>query len=65
MPREYSEDFKAKAVACYNELLANQGEVIIKEVEIGTIRDLVKYLGISTFTLYKWKKERERVNNDP
>ena len=60
MPIVYSEEFKKKAIALYNELLSNQGEVIIKEVEIGTIRELVRYLGISTYTLYKWKREMEK-----
>lgn len=57
MPIKYSDGFKAKAVFLLKELVEKKGEVIIEGKVIKNVRELVKFLGISTYSLYKWKME--------
>ena len=58
MTKKYTENFKQNAVQYLRELKID-GSVniagIIKPIE--NVRDLVKSLGISSYTIYKWDKE--------
>lgn len=54
---KYSEQFKAEATNSLF-LLKSNGMVEIGEVECYNVRELVKELGISSYTLYQWNGKR-------
>lgn len=57
MPIQYSDEFKKKAVYLLKEVVNKEGTIVINGEQINNVRELVKFLGISTYTLYQWKKE--------
>jgi len=54
----HSEKFKIECVSKL-ELLQELGTINIKGVQIKNVRELVNFLGISSFSIYKWQKEFE------
>lgn len=64
MPKVYEEDFKKHAVSLLELLNFAKGTIVIKDTEIKTVRDLVKYLGISSWTLYEWRKEIKKSEEE-
>jgi len=60
MTKKYNENFKQNAVQYLRELKID-GIVKVADISepIENVRDLVKALGISSYTLYKWDKEIE------
>lgn len=66
---KYSEEFKANAVRCLV-VLKKEGCIEMGGVDCFNVRQLVKELGISSYTLYKWygkaivKEEREQTKTE-
>ena len=52
----YSEEFKLECVGKL-ELLNEKGTINLDGVQIKNVRELVKFLGISSYSIYKWYKE--------
>ena len=52
----YSDEFKADCLKRL-ELLKELGTLNFEGVQIKNVRELVKFLGISSYTIYKWLKE--------
>ena len=50
----YTKKFKEKAVSWLN-LLKEQGSIELSGVEITTVKELITFLGVSSYTLYKWR----------
>lgn len=55
MGKTYSIVFKKRAVSLLNEL-NSKGIVVVDKKEVKNVRDLVKAIGISRDSMYKWKK---------
>lgn len=55
MGKTYSIVFKKNAVSLLNEL-NSKGFVLVNKKEVKNVRDLVKEIGISRDSMYKWKK---------
>ena len=53
---QYNQGFKKQSLALLERLNEN-GELNIKGMVIRNVRELVSHLGISSYTLYAWKKE--------
>lgn len=56
MAKKYSEEFKKNAVALLKEV-KEKGFTMYSGTYIENVRDLCKILGISSYTLYKWRDE--------
>jgi len=52
----YSEEYKLECVGKL-ELLKEKGTINLDGVQIKNVRELVKFLGISSYSIYKWYKE--------
>lgn len=52
----YNDGFKLECVSKL-ELLKEKGTINLDGVQIKNVRELVKFLGISSYTIYKWVKE--------
>ena len=52
----YNDGFKLDCVSKL-ELLKEKGTINLDGVQIKNVRELVKFLGISSYTIYKWVKE--------
>ncbi len=52
----YSEEFKLECVGKLG-LLNEKGTINLDGVQINNVRELVKFLGISSYSIYKWYKE--------
>ena len=52
----YSEEYKLECVGKL-ELLNEKGTINLDGVQIKNVRELVKFLGISSYSIYKWYKE--------
>lgn len=52
---KYTEVFKRKAVALLSEL-NEKGTIVIDSIEIKNVRELVKFLNVSNYSLYGWNK---------
>ena len=52
----YSEEYKLECVGKL-ELLNKRGTINLEGVQIKNVRELVKFLGISSYSIYKWYKE--------
>lgn len=53
MPR-YTKKFKEKAVSWLN-LLKEQGSIELSGEEITNVKELITFLGVSSYSLYKWR----------
>ena len=60
MAKRYSEIFKQKAVKNLDELRHN-GFVDIDGYRFANVRELCRELGISSYTIYKWDKNVDRL----
>lgn len=63
MVQNYSEIFKMKCVAKL-ELLKELGTINIEGVQIKNVRELVAFLEISSYSLYKWQKALKYKGED-
>jgi len=51
----YSEEYKSKCVGLLE--LLKENTLTIEGAQIKNVRELVKFLGISSYSIYKWQKE--------
>lgn len=60
MSKQYSQDFKKKAVN-YLKILNDQGFVMVKKTKFENVRDLIQELDVSSYSLYKWHNDMQNL----